>query len=301
MLAIQRLNPGAFIDGNINLLRRGQVLRVPTRDDITEVSRNQAVTEVAYQNSRWSDNDDTPVTGAQLEGAKRGSVERVETRGLEGRVKLAAPVERDESDVGQGGGALDGSSEVMESELTTALEELDKSRRENTELSSRLSELQEQIQTMERLLSVSNEQLRALELAAQQPAEAVETAVVSEEIAPAEVMKPTKVTAEPVSKPGPSQTVVRSAPKSKGLFDHVMDNLLLIGGGLLAIIAAIALLLRRRQDEQDEELDELEEQALAEAELAEASAEESLEAVTPDAEGDEELPLDLDEVAGAEA
>ena len=31
MLAIQRLNPQAFVNGNINLLKRGQVLRAPIR------------------------------------------------------------------------------------------------------------------------------------------------------------------------------------------------------------------------------------------------------------------------------
>ena len=48
MLAIQRLNPQAFED-NINYLKTGSLLRLPTQEDIS-VSETQALNEVANQN-----------------------------------------------------------------------------------------------------------------------------------------------------------------------------------------------------------------------------------------------------------
>src|SRR5690606_170186 len=42
MLAIQRANEGAFIDGNINGLRTGEVLRIPGIDEVLAVNRAQA-------------------------------------------------------------------------------------------------------------------------------------------------------------------------------------------------------------------------------------------------------------------
>src|SRR5699024_5131861 len=67
MLAIQRLNPDAFINGNINLLRKGQVLRLPSADEVRSLSRTEAVREVALQNEEWADNS----MGAPLNASKR--------------------------------------------------------------------------------------------------------------------------------------------------------------------------------------------------------------------------------------
>jgi pilus assembly protein FimV len=52
MLAIYRTNPEAF-DGNINLLRRGAILRIPGADDVAALNQKQAVDEVARQMAAW--------------------------------------------------------------------------------------------------------------------------------------------------------------------------------------------------------------------------------------------------------
>lgn len=53
MLAIQDLNPDAFMGGNINRLKRGEVLRVPSLEDIQRRSRAEAVRQVARQNEAF--------------------------------------------------------------------------------------------------------------------------------------------------------------------------------------------------------------------------------------------------------
>jgi pilus assembly protein FimV len=50
MLAIQALNPGAFVDGNINRLKIGQVLRLPDTVQSTALPQPQAIAEVSAQN-----------------------------------------------------------------------------------------------------------------------------------------------------------------------------------------------------------------------------------------------------------
>jgi pilus assembly protein FimV len=52
MLAIYHANPEAF-DGNINLLRRGAILRIPGADDIAALNQKQAMDEVARQMAAW--------------------------------------------------------------------------------------------------------------------------------------------------------------------------------------------------------------------------------------------------------
>src|SRR5690606_31747806 len=53
MLAIQDLNPGAFLDDNINLLKAGQVLRLPDEQQIASRSRTEALARGAEQDAAW--------------------------------------------------------------------------------------------------------------------------------------------------------------------------------------------------------------------------------------------------------
>lgn len=49
MIAIQRQNPQAFMNDNINLLKRGAILRMPEVDDVERITRQTAYSEVAAQ------------------------------------------------------------------------------------------------------------------------------------------------------------------------------------------------------------------------------------------------------------
>jgi len=49
MIAIQRQNPQAFMNDNINLLKRGAILRMPEVDDVERITRRTAYNEVAAQ------------------------------------------------------------------------------------------------------------------------------------------------------------------------------------------------------------------------------------------------------------
>lgn len=52
MLAIYRANPDAF-GGNINLLRAGAALRIPSADEVFQISRGDASSEVKRQHEAW--------------------------------------------------------------------------------------------------------------------------------------------------------------------------------------------------------------------------------------------------------
>ena len=62
MLAIQRLNPNAFSEGNINGLKSGYLLRIPDFMDAVEVDKASALDAVEGQHSQWR--------GDQKEGQK---------------------------------------------------------------------------------------------------------------------------------------------------------------------------------------------------------------------------------------
>lgn len=53
MIAIQRENPGAFMNDNINLLKRGAILRLPSVEDVQAISTAQANSEVFSQSEEF--------------------------------------------------------------------------------------------------------------------------------------------------------------------------------------------------------------------------------------------------------
>ncbi|MCH7536243.1 MAG: hypothetical protein IID57_00160 [Proteobacteria bacterium] len=63
MLAIFEANPNAF-GGNINILREGALLRIPSADEIFQISRGDALDEVKRQHSAWSGTSATTATTA---------------------------------------------------------------------------------------------------------------------------------------------------------------------------------------------------------------------------------------------
>ncbi len=52
MIAVYRSNPDAF-GGNINILRRGAVLRLPGADEIAALNQTEAISEVHHQMEAW--------------------------------------------------------------------------------------------------------------------------------------------------------------------------------------------------------------------------------------------------------
>jgi pilus assembly protein FimV len=278
MLALQRLNPDAFINGNINLIKKGQVLRVPDANEINSVSKSEAVRQFNAQIGQASADSSL---GAQLDATNRTSSAKRANEPASGRVRLQAPSAVDATG-GQGSGANKGSGKALEAELATTLEELDKAKSEKTELSSRVHELEEQVKTMQRLVDVSNEKLRALQLNAAKtdtaakasaPAKDVATtapaekpasvAAVTSSAASSEVIAavPAEKPAEP-AKPAPKpKKVVVPPPPEPTLVDKLMEYAPWLGLGAAGLAAGGFVLIRRRKAEADA-------QAQAEAEMA---------------------------------
>ncbi|ACE84274.1 FimV/HubP family polar landmark protein [Cellvibrio japonicus] len=270
MMALYEANPEAFINGNINLLRRGQVLRIPSSEEMTSRSTGEAVRQFAAQTGDAS-------LGAQLNASRRTTSANTASTQTSGRVKLVAPGGGTGS-AGQGSGANRGSGAGLEAELAVTLEELDKSKAENTELSSRVRDLEAQIDTMERLVEVSNEKLRAMQLAAEQtqqaqvtaptsteqPPASTETAATPAVTAPAVSTEPETPATAPVaasseaasSKAASSAAAVKPArvvsPPPPSLVDTAIQNAPWIGLGVLILGAGGYFFYRRRKEQQEE-------------------------------------------------
>lgn len=153
MAAIQRMNPDAFVDGNINRLKVGQVLRMPSEQQAREQSHAQAVAHVESQNAQWQ--------------AKRSPQVAQQGRQLDATHKAeagAAPSKADERDnlrlvSGQSG---KDSGKVEAEQLAVAQEGLDSARREGDELRSRISDLESQMQKLNKLIELKDSQIAGL-------------------------------------------------------------------------------------------------------------------------------------------
>lgn len=261
MLAIQRMNPEAFINDNINLLRRGQVLRIPDKEEIQRLSTRDAIQQVAAQNQRWNPRS-SDADKAQLEGSKSVSPTRSEPSTIEGRVKLSSP---SDAQTGQGIGSEDGDGESVAEVLSQTQEELDAADRENADLKSRIRSVEEQIDTMERLVEISSEEMRALELAAQQTNQDVAAEVeptAAQEGADAEPVASAEEASAPAeSTPAAEPKPVQAPPAQKSWLDLAMDNILYIGIALGALILALVIyLFKRNRDEDYDDYDDYEAQ-----------------------------------------
>ena len=178
MMAIQRINPDAFIDGNINLLKRGQVLRAPTEEEALQLTNQEAIAMAAEQNRQWQQRGSSASSAPEarqidLTGRSVDRESDPAPESSDARLKLVSG-SSDGSD-GSGQGGEGGQSGQLRDQLAVAEENIDKFKLENDELKLKVTDLEDQLDTSEKVLSLKDEQIAALqaklrELEAQQAA-----------------------------------------------------------------------------------------------------------------------------------
>lgn len=262
MLAIQALNPDAFIDGNINRLKKGQVLRLPTAQQTTSLSQSQAVAEVAQQYRAWREGRRTPAGTRQVDATRRASAGAAPAQ-VEARDNLSL-VAAGNAASSQNGAAADGD---LANKLAVTQEALDTTRRDNAELQSRMGDLQSQLDKLQRLMALKNDQLAKMQASGAEvpapanaplPATAVDAAGApikpAGEISPEDALAAAQVATPPADQPLAVEPVEQE-PESDPL-KAVLDNpvmLGLIGGAALLILALLLLFLARRRNAKAEE------------------------------------------------
>ncbi|WP_349736843.1 FimV/HubP family polar landmark protein [Pseudomonas jessenii] len=260
MLAIQALNPDAFIDGNINRLKTGQVLRMPDQAQSTGLPQAKAIAEVAAQNKAWRQGRRyvaKPGAGQQqLDATNRARTEGAPAQAATDKLSLVSA----ESGKNPGKGAA-GDAKALSNKLAVTQESLDTSRRDNAELKSRMADLQSQVDKLQRLLELKNNQLAKLQTegAAAAPAAATAPAMSAELAAnpaaapaPADaapMVTPPEATPAPVEKPAEATPAASDDQK----FNELLTNpvlLGLVGGGAVILLLLLLLLARRRKAQQ---------------------------------------------------
>ncbi|QHD02133.1 peptidoglycan-binding protein [Pseudomonas sp. S04] len=247
MLAIQALNPDAFIDGNINRLKAGQVLRLPDATQITQLPQTQAIAEVAAQNKAWRQGRRyVPRTQAQqLDATGRAP----DAAAAQGAARDSLSLVSAESGKNTGKGAV-GDSKGISNKLAVTQESLDTTRRDNAELKSRVADLQSQMDKLQRLIELKNNQLAKLQAEGGATPEAVASETLPAESVPATA--PAATDAVPTATPG--ETPAKATPEQT--YNELLTSPLLmglIGGGAIVLALLLLLLARRRKAQQEAE------------------------------------------------
>ena len=211
MLAIQELNPQAFIGGNINRLKSGQVLRLPTEQQINSRTTSEAIAQVTEQNIAWREGRSMAAAGSrQLDATKRSAAGAAPAQ-VESKDNLqlvAGDAGKAQSGSDKGG---KGDTKALDEKLAVTKESLDSTRRENTELKGRMTDLQSQLDKLQRLIQLKDDQLAKLQADLAAKGKAVAAPVVAAPAASATpaaaapaVVPPVKEQPAPVASPAPA-------------------------------------------------------------------------------------------------
>lgn len=195
MLAIQDVNPDAFIDGNINKMKEGVVLRMPTHEQMTRRNKVDAVNAVIAQNEALRPaRSKSIVSTTQPTGPSEVS-DSASTQAQRDELKLiVANSGSSQSSSAHSGTADAGSGTASKEELALTLEKLDQAVSEKKELSGRVADLEEQLETLQRLLTLKNDQLAGIQEQMRANAATQEAQAKAEESAAATPVEATAVT-----------------------------------------------------------------------------------------------------------
>ena len=295
MLALQRKNPEAFSNNNVNQLKAGVVLDLPSEAEIKALSQKQADEEFWRQTQMWKQGVVNPAvepkqvdaTSAEEKKALSGKKgEEVAAKTAEGQLKIVSSETAAEAgaisdqaadiDTSAADAALLEKNKQLETDLASALEAVDQIKRENEELSGRVDALAQQMESLHRLVELKDQQLTdlqaELDAAKQQPA-----------VAPAP--------------PAPEA-------KPKSLLEQFGLYIGAAGGAIVAFLLALLLLRRDKKEEAEpvsEEAalvdDQSQEQEIVEEVAVDADVESEPEPVEEESDLDDlDLDMDLDQV-----
>lgn len=273
MIAILKTNPAAFSKGNVNHLRRGVILKVPSSDTMAEVPHEQARRQIRAQYDAWQEYKlklaaaAGAVTPAPAKPqAARGEIKPADEARTAAQSAPPAAGEQDllkivrahlderpnkdasakQAPGGESAAGSAGGTQALRDKLSTLQEALESRELENKELRERISLLEAQVKNAQRLMEIESKTGAVAQNQAAQPQTPPATQAAPE--APPKAAPP-PAPAQPVKPPVAKAPPPTPAPEPSFL-DSVLDNPLLypIAGGLAALVlGAGAVYLRRRR------------------------------------------------------
>jgi pilus assembly protein FimV len=299
MHALLRENPRAFVNNNINRLKAGVTLNIPDRASITAITASEAIAESRRQTQEWQDGQTAPAQETAPVASSDSDVAVPEVA-PDARLQLTAP--EDEAVAGAATASA-GDPQAAEGQtasdvgkqLALATEEAEASKAESQELQSRVNDLENQIETMKRLLELKDDALAGMQdqLASDGQAEMpeIDEPEVPQESDVIEIEMDEQAAAEVEDVIEPEAGIAQVAEpdavdEPRGIVNKLMDNPVLAGLGILvAMLLGGFLWASTRQKSQQSIFDD---EMTLEKHMASSSAKRS-EAQAPVVDFEEEI------------
>ena len=227
MMALYEANPEAFFKPNVNALAAGVSLKVPEDDVVMKLSHRQAKNDFYKQVEAWR---------GQVISASTADQQTADASETKNQLRLKAPTTAEINDQVL---VTPSENESVQDATEAPSESLSQ---ENQDLKNRLNKLEEQLADSEKMLSVKDEQLAALQ--SEKLKSDAESAPDKSAITAGKVEKPKQINkaAPPKQKPQPAVE-----PEAEtGLYNIVMSTL---GLGALGLLGWIWWRKRKAEDE----------------------------------------------------
>ncbi len=195
MLALLSANRNAFVDGNVNRLREGAILRMPSGNEISSLSRQQAIAQMTQQNRLWQEYRDsigriaapsgigkTPEIQAETSNAitasesdstssdsepNVGDSTEVVTQAPAAELSIVAdPSTSDNSATANANESEQPDTKILgqiNTDLTLAQEELEAEQLKKEDLQAQASELESNTEKMDRLIELRENEMAQLQ------------------------------------------------------------------------------------------------------------------------------------------
>ncbi len=175
MLALLRSNPDAFFQDNINALKSGEILRIPDRDEILDLTSQDALDFVKSHNSLWNEyrvavSGTAPIVSTA--GTDPGRWDSYDTDTSDdtddSRLELVPSNNNSDSDYYSSGSSNDDFAESADADrlrddVSRAQEELSARESENSDLRSRVGELESLVDNLQRAVEIKDSDLAVLQ------------------------------------------------------------------------------------------------------------------------------------------
>jgi pilus assembly protein FimV len=274
MMALLKANPGAFQYDNVNGLKAGYTLSIPSKEDIYKLTKQQAINAFAEQNALWKnrnkrqtieantpDQTIAPIAENAPAIAKAVTTEiTAPTTEVDDTARLKLVVPNDQPSLNDEALSPLGAEKikVLSEQLTLAQETIEGQTQENIDFKARMDALEVQMETMRRLISLKDADLALLQSMLEKDQQPDENTL------PADATVVDNAEADSKNKPLESTTVTKAIEDElESMFvmaqKIVINNKLEIAiaaGGLLLLLVALLIVKRRKESDEAEDWDE---------------------------------------------
>ncbi|OUR72212.1 hypothetical protein A9Q78_07855 [Methylophaga sp. 41_12_T18] len=180
MMALLKQNPTAFHRNNINGLKAGHTLDIPSLDTINSLNKAQATAGVSEQNDLWKNRNKVQQPVSQPAADLNVTTEEQVSTTTEqvvaditdadaiinddnARLKLLVP--SDETSLNDENHSLQGDSDIskLSEQLTFAQETIEAQAQENIDFKERMMAMEEQLETLRRIIALKDPDLARLQ------------------------------------------------------------------------------------------------------------------------------------------